>query len=456
MTRSGGAAELHILLREALGARLAEAGWVPDHGQATGPDSYSVGAFRLRVADGFSATASFPRAQSVSDRPPLRVSGVRVGVSYDPLQRLWPLLVEHVPSCELETDVEELLVPPRDLAVKLFVAADVAAAADQLVRPVLEHAVTYAQLYASVDALIAVHTDDEADGDGRDSLGVSRAVPALLAAARRLAEAREALSRYVPEGRTDERFVRQLSRWLDADGQLAIPPLVTAPERPERPTFADIRAHTALRREAVDAARTLAVGRSRLLLRTALEAELERRELNESPLWIEHQVDRIQASPAARVVQTAKGLKALGGWGIGLAKMVRDSATPERPEWLEPPARAAYPTPTTRDTWIAVDVDEAATEWLHRVHAAAPLRIGDTATIDAWLSRDADRPAAHHDLCVHIGERRVGHLAAPHATVYEPAMDAAQSREEQPWLTARLTRRPRPDLYLLEIAAPSR
>jgi hypothetical protein len=456
MTRSEGAAELHMLLREALGARLAPTGWMPDDGQATGPDSSCVGAFRLHIADCFAATASFSRAQSMSDRPPLWVTGARVGVSYEPLQRLWPLLVDRVPACELETGVEELLVPPREVEIQVLRSADVAAAADELSGPVLEHAVSYAQRYASVDALIAAHTeDDDEDEDGEEVWGVSRVVPALLAAARRFDEARDALARYVTHGRDDERFVRQLTRWLDADGRLALPPPSLPPELPRRKTLGEIRADRRVRREAVGAARAVASGQSPAAFRAALEAELERRELTESPLWIEHQLDQMQASPGDRAVQAAKALKALGGWSIGLAKMLRDGTPPERSDWLEPPMRAAFPMPTRRGTWIEVDVDAAATDWLDRVHAAAPTRIGDSATIDAWLAWDSAGPATDHRLAVHIGERRVGHLAAPAATAYQQVMDAAQLRDELPWLRARLTRRPSPNRYLLEIRAPA-
>jgi hypothetical protein len=456
MTRAGGTAELHVLLREALRARLAEAGWVPDHGQRTDPDAYDVAALRRPVADDFAATASFSRARSLSERPPLWVTGVEVGVSYEPLQRLWPLLVERPPSGELATDVEELLASPRELAVKVFRAADVAAAADDLAAPVLEHAVAYARRYASVDALVAAHlADEDVDAeDEEDPLGVSRAVPALLAAAGRFDEARAALAGYAPEGPDDHRFVRQLTRWLDAGGELPLPPRAVPPAHPERKTFAETRAEGHVQRDAVQGALDIAAGQPRSALRAALEAELQRRELTQSPLWIEHKLDQMQASPGTRAIQTARAFKALGAWGIGLAKMVREGTAPGQPEWLAPPARAAYPTPTGR-AWTAVDLDERALDWLDRVHGAALNRVGDTATVDAWLAWDPEHPAIDQRLSVHIGERRVGYLGAAAATSYRRAMDAAALHDEQPRLPARVTTRPSPQRYLLEIPIPT-
>ena len=59
-------------------------------------------------------------------------------------------------------------------------------------------------------------------------------------------------------------------------------------------------------------------------------------------------------------------------------------------------------------------------------------------------------------LVLHVGERRVAVLDERAASRYIAIMEAAAASDELPWHQsgARLTRRPDPDGYLLELKAP--
>jgi hypothetical protein len=111
--------------------------------------------------------------------------------------------------------------------LKVATTADAAAVADEVAGLMVEHAVTFAAPYASVDALL----DEIGDRPGY----VDYRVPALLAAAGRFAEAREVLAEFDPNhgplgqgsedrGRAGRRFVHQPERWIDSGGDRALIP----------------------------------------------------------------------------------------------------------------------------------------------------------------------------------------------------------------------------------------
>jgi hypothetical protein len=90
VSRGEGAEELRRLLRRELVVRLGPAGWRQLDERAAGP--FALAAF-VRPVDGeFAATAEVGVAGSVADSPPVEIRGVMLGVSYEPLRRLWPLL----------------------------------------------------------------------------------------------------------------------------------------------------------------------------------------------------------------------------------------------------------------------------------------------------------------------------------------------------------------------------
>jgi len=136
-------------------------------------------------------------------------------------------------------------------------------------------------------------------------------------------------------------------------------------------------------------------GHERSELRAMLESELAQRGVGMNPLQVEQRIDQLWTSHAERARQGAQGLKMLGKIGLTVANVIRTRELPEIPdmsvpEWLEPPARAVYAVPQSRDPghqWTAVQLEEDSDEWLQRVHAAVPrlIKSVESATFDAWI-----------------------------------------------------------------------
>ncbi len=450
-------ADLHELLRQELVEQMTAAGWTVDVAFDTRPGGITVGAFRRAIADDFSATADFPRT-SLARELPLELTGT-VGVSYEPAYRLWPAVTERECS-DATVELVDLLDLPDELAVTLSVPGNVARAVEELVGPVLEHAVRWAQQYASIDALIEYSRADA------DSFSWEiEVVPLLLAAAGRHDDARAALARYQASGREEvttreyRRFSFQLTRWLDGGAVLPGPPEGPVGERPRfavgAPSFGDLRRESRARREAVRAVWRARRGKDREQLRAMLTAELGRQGLTATPLQIESQLDAMLASaaPRGRGRVTFRGLKGLVGVAKGMRTLLDEGVAPT-PEWLEPPPRASYPVPANRRDWLAVPVDPAAGAWLDRALADAPMRMNDTVTLDAWLAWDPEPRTAGSRLAVHIGDQRVALLDAVTEERYRPEMAAAARRDELPLVRARVTQLHDPPRHLLELAAP--
>jgi hypothetical protein len=458
MARGVSADELRGLLREALTARLAASGWVAV--ERPGPADFALPAFARRLDDDFAATATVDMASSIPDRPPVVLTGVTVGVAYRPLNRLWPLLGESVRLDVLAEDARYVGVDDQaddeddEWSLEVHRPGEVAAAVDALAGLVLDHAGAFAERHASLDALLEAH----GAGDPRE---MDLMVPALLAAAGRFAEARDALGAYPGQvSRYDQRFVRQLERFIDSGGDESLIP-DEPPPRAERSPQLSIKEHlreAKLTQEAANAVRTVARARPREEQRAMLEAELARRGLTKSPLWIEQTLDHLWDTPAARRAHAVSGIKALGRLWLGVIKALRGEVPDlSAPEWLEPPVRAAYmhgeyaALDITRDAWVAVSLDPQADDWLQRSYTASA-KVADTVLLDAWLDGAPDDPDQATVLAVHLGERRVGTIPAREG---EGLMAFHAARDELPCVKARLTPRPPPTGFMLELALPS-
>ncbi|HTC60809.1 MAG TPA: hypothetical protein VK691_11915 [Solirubrobacteraceae bacterium] len=458
MTGRTDAARLRQQLRDELAAHLAPAGWYP----VLGIDDHSMtlAAFVRPLSDEFAATAEYTRALSTPDRPPVRITQPMLGVAYEPLRRLWPLLGDNVRIAALTA------LPESAGRMEIHTQDDVAPVAKQLAGLALERAVTFAERYTSVDALLDAHRDDEVEGP-------SQVVPALLAAAGRFEEARSALARYrpdvdVPEAkRRERRFVYQLTRWIDSGGDPALLPSAPPPRRyahSERRSATDTWHEVRARKAAVEALKRAGDGHDRVELRSMLKSELAERGVSMDPLGIEQAINRLWVSHRERAREGAQALKTVGKIGLAVANAIRTHELPELPdmsvpEWLEPPAQAVYAVPQRDDPgprWTAVLLDEGNTAWLQSVYAAVPrlVEIVESATLNAWLDwahpRDRSGP-----LQVHLGERRVGLLDEEATAVYRDVADVAAQREELPCVEARLTPIRVEDNYLLEVALPA-
>jgi hypothetical protein len=464
MADAGSLGELRGLLRAELTLRLGEAGW-----GAVDPAASSLSemdAFIRPVSHEFASTLEV--FSSAAPRPPLRVTHVSVGVSYEPLRRLWPLLdrfgvsvlaedvryVEEDGSIRDDDDEDD----DDDWQLEIVRAGDVPGAADELTRLMLDRALPFAERHASLDALLA-----EFEGDDPDD--VHPTVPALLAGAGRFDEARAALDRSRPdEGFSDptrsaSRYARQLGRWIDSRGDPALipasppPPLV---ELQPNKSLSQIWRETRAKEDAIAAVKGAGEGRDRDALREMLESELEQHGLSESPLWFEQTLDQLTASSSEQAKHSAEGLKALGRLGLSLVTAIRERELPDlsRPDWVEPPNRAAYAVPSNHwNEWTAVHLDTEARDWLDQIRSAVPRLADEPTTLNVWLERQPN-PGHEHLLAAHIGEHRVGTIDGNATSAFGPVMDAAAERDELPYATARLTPRPTPVGYLLELQLP--
>ncbi len=464
--RGGEAAGLRQQLREELATLLAPTGWRPI--ESEGDDSIVLAAFVCPLSGEFAATAQYLRTLSTPDRPPVRIGRPMFGVSYEPLRRLWPLLEDHMRIAALTQSVEHMPEQARARGMEVHTPADVGAVAKGLAELALDQAVAFAERYTTVDSLLEAHQGDEFEDD--------TVVPALLAAAGRFAEAREALARYhrnldTPEAsRRGRRFVYQLTRWIDSGGNLALLPNEPPPRRyegSERRSFAGVRqeAHAASEAvKAVEAVKRTGHVHDRSELRALLESELDQRGISMDALGIEHKLDQLSASRVERAHEGAQAMKTLAKIGLTVANVIRKGELPDLPDmsvpgWLEPPARAVYAVPRSHGPgrqYTAVRPEEGSAEYLQRVHAAVPrlIKIVESATLDAWL----DWGAPHDEgglLQVHLGERRVGFLDEDATATYSPVMEEAAQREELPCVEARLTPVDAEGRYLLEVALPA-
>jgi hypothetical protein len=132
----------------------------------------------------------------------------------------------------------ELRVSPEDFGpaspyVELWELGEVDRAVDQLVNPVLDRAVDWAEPFASVGALLAaLRTSDD---DGVKSMEI----PVVLAAAGRSDEARQALTdallshRDPADKRYMDGFVARFQAWL-ASGAQPTPPDEPDPSTPSK------------------------------------------------------------------------------------------------------------------------------------------------------------------------------------------------------------------------------
>jgi hypothetical protein len=439
--------ELRVLFRAALRARLREDGWT----ELEFDGRLSVVELAHPIDEDFIAVAEIGRAASTPDRPPVLITDVDAAVGYLPLRRLWPLLgepwLEPRVGCELRDRHDGGEPEPWPIAS----AGDAEAVAGRVAMLVRDEVLAFATEHAEVETMLAWF--DEIDGPDR-----YRAL-SLLAAAGRFDEARARLESFDPEHgfpTTSEgggqRFARQLRRWIDSGGD---PRLRTDSPPPPRydlqvESVAAMLSKAREEHHAIQAVQRVAAGCSRDELRTLLQAELAKRKLSETPVWIEQTLDTLSLS---RTEQWQRTGELLGRIGAGLAQAIRERSLPDLsvPDWLAPPPRAAYAVPRNRDRpRTAVLLDPDARDWLEDLHDALPKLLDNPVEFDAWL--DPDTPDGD-GLAVHVGQRRVGTLDEHATAAFAAVMRAAAERDELP-NTAAAIRRLGDGRYLLELQLP--
>ena len=408
---------------------------------------------------------------------------VRLGVGYEPALNLMPLLTLR----PVLTLLDNPDTPgPAGYTRTLHSAEDIDTTSRPIITVIDEHAPAFAEQFstpADIEAALRpTHPipppDPEASTDHkRDPLPVMRQDRVttlrlvLLATAGNHTEARALLADYPahhggPGGTIsehDQRFIRQLTRWLDAGGPTPVPltdtlALLPPTPRPSLPSFSaafsTARAHSAARNAALDAARARAPGASLDQLKDIVAAEHTRRglEIAASDIALNADMLLLEQQPFGRARTVLRGFCMLTSVGADVLRLITHAGQRRTPDELQRPARATYRVTTEPGRYIAVDLDDDAQDWLARIVTDTPRRLGPYVLVDVWLTPHDPSGDSPPRLVAHIGSHRVGTVPAANTNAFHHVMHAAELFDEDPYLPGRLTHTRGPTL--LEIPLP--
>ena len=352
----------------------------------------------------------------------------------------------------------------------------VADAAQQIVHFVDEHASTIAGNFpdaAAIDAHLqrdiesvtpsSADTDDQDNDPGASDFDTQLRL-VVLAAMGRHEDARTLLTTYPAEqtdepiDRSDRRFIRQLRRWLDAGAPVAPAVEDTLAQLPRRgptprPSWTDARAKSKAKKEALAAARAKSKGKSLDQLKELIAAEYGDRGIEIAPSIVDVNAEmlRSEQQPFGRARTALKAIRMLKSTGADAIRLIKHASDVD-PAWLQPPDRAAYPVIAARDRHTSVELDAEAHDWLERVRAEAPRRLGPWILIDVWLTRED--PAG--PLVAYVGEQRVGTVSQTETKAFDHALRAAALFDEDLLVEGRLTSADGTGAAVLEIPLPER
>lgn len=387
-------------LADAISGALREQGWV-----RRDLDTRRLVVLTHDVGNGVLVTAEL-RAPEVWASPEWPVGLVLdVGVGYEPALNLMPLLTMPV-HVTLLPDYE----PPSTstFTTSMSGVGEVKPVARQIVAIISDHALGVAQRFADADAIERAIPQRQLDlnGDGDGDLPDPRVGPlfdydghtqlrlVLLAASGRHDDARTLLAAYPsssaddePIDREDRRFIRQLTRWLDAGGPAAPPiaeTLAQLPREPAPPRWASLRSSWAATRakdkqrdDAIDAVRKRAAGKSSADIIEMLTAQYAQRNLDARFTVLAMVADTMQLEQALKRTPFARlrfNATVIGAMKSHIGDVVRALrvAPADTPPWLEPPERAAYPVTGEEDHYTVITLDPDAHSWLIRAWPEPP------------------------------------------------------------------------------------
>jgi hypothetical protein len=475
-------------LGEAVGKRLSADGWTLLEQEIFGP--LGVGTFALSLRDGFAATFVVADDLVEDESGDLALSPVGLmGLDYEPARGITTALTGFARS--------GVVLKEPSLVVALSDGGEVAEAADSLARFAAHQAASLRGL-ADIDTLIemlrggtaAPSSDRMAVLNGDEPMvpppgapeipdPVPELIAALLVGAGRYEEARGALAECEqpdPEdGRENVRFLRQLTRWVEHAGKLALPatPAEWPPDWRSRlrsfqgpaslgqfaaENMPDIQA----RQEAVRAVRAGGAGKSRDELRSLLRSELASREVTMEPVAFEQTLESLvtEQVPFGKPRIALRGVRAL--WDLGHSSTLRvfsdqpDDSPEDGPDraWLKTPERAGYPIRLSGRERVAVELDPAAVPLLDSAMSASGPGMVQMRYVEVWFGSADEPPGSVSRVTVHIGSQRVGELNAEATERLRPALEAAAERDEEPWADAHLTRIPGGTPYVLDVPLP--
>ena len=454
-------------LASRLAAQLSATGW-----NSRFLDDYNVATLTRSLPSGVIAVVELERASfQWPDDWPVEVEAL-LGVGYEPALNLMPLLTLH-PRAILVDETEPGRV--NRLTVSLDGLETIDVVVDRIVRFVAEHASATTRDFAApedIDVHLqqAVRAIRESQDDAREDIDDdARALDAqlrlvLLTAMGKYDAARTSLAAYVadyskkPPDRADGRFIRQLTRWLDAGGTAA-PPVeetlaqLTRRPRPTRPSWANAQAKSRANRAALDAARAQSKGKTLTELKDLLATEYSTRGIDVAPSTVDFnaQMLEIEQLPFGRARSALKAIRMLAAGGRDAVHLLKQTSADD-PEWLQPPRRAAYPVRADRNRYASIELDPAAGDWLERVRTEAPRRIGSWAFVQVWLTQEVTSDS----LVAHVADRRVGTVDPSTRAEFEKVMRAAAVFDEDPVVRGRISAPSSVEKPSLEIPLPER
>ena len=356
----------------------------------------------------------------------------------------------------LTLDVWPALVSEPDFAVVLEKNTSVVPAVHATVAHIEAKAVELSAAYPGVTAVERKLRSAENDIKRMQYL-------TLLAATGELDAARSELDEYAAtldpseESRSDRRFVRQLTRWLDAGGPTPPPIEETLALLPPRPNFdrqpfsfnwSAERTKSKAERAALDAVRAQRDGKTGDQLRDLLAEEYARRgiEASAAGTTVAAGILATEEEPFARARSAFTAVRMMTSLGTGLVRLVKSGPSPV-PAWARPPDRASYEVRSIDSRGKSVvELDRDADVWLREVCDTSAEPLGHI--LDVWLSRE------NGSLVAHVGQRRVGTIPAADADAFNQTLKVAQYFDEDPVLDGRLTRAPGVSRQVLEIPVP--
>ncbi len=465
-------------LQGSLRSRLVPA--MTGHGWALDPVAESmmgtalIGAFRRRIDDDFSVTASFEVEDQDRRSRVLKVFS-EFGMSYDRSYRLWPVASGFPRPADVGLDDDAIFGRGQSLGAVVRSEGEVEAAAKKLAAGA-ERSAEVAGRYASVDALVDYARSSVDEIDQIDT------IPLLLAAAGRTDEARAAISEYRSWRQADTHdseyraFVARLTDWMDSGSPLPdLPGPVTDLDTDEWPdldvenyptpgsspslweAWRRARESSAKSRAASEAVRAEKEGKSRAELGEMLKRERAERGLETNPRFLDMHIDAIGAD--SRAEKREVGFRTLGNILSGFKAIAQDlkAIDDPAPEWMEPPIRAGYRLRGRRGQWITIETDADAAPILEQAVATAnhnPLR-DDQIDLELWLDWHRQPTTDGPLVAVHLGSHRVATLDANTTARYRADMEAAATQGLLSVVGGRLIRTPEPPGYHLQIQSPT-
>jgi hypothetical protein len=469
-----------VRIRQAVNQQLSEAGWSILENHPLSLPHRRVAATPLGD-DWFATLLVDDWLEDDEHETPILVAAGVLGLDYEPARRITMALTGAPRS--------GVVVKDPSLPIPLTDTAEADAPVAQLVRFATGHLDSLSKL-ADVDTVIAMLHDHRAapaselnpflnEGEHVDPPAgypelpdpVTELIPALFAGAARYEEAGSALAQCEDPSwqeladNNDRRLLRQLKRWVDHEGRLALPstparwpaewpPASTGPDSSRGFTafMAEQKPEIVARQEALRATRAASKGKRREQVRELLAAELDKRNVKMPPVDFERNVDFLatEHEPLGHARLALRGFKALAdliSTGSGLLATLSEDDEPRDepdPAWAKTPDRAGYPIwPVTRER-VAVELDTDAEPLLAELMLGTRGQFGNR-NVEIWLSRQDP------GLTVHIGSRRIGRLDARAVEAFGSALKAAADRDEDLRTDAHLTRMTGTPLYVLDL-----